>query len=63
MNSFDECRLSPRSCPSEIGATGVVTDGKRPKLAIRCVRWKGPVLDQKAVVEPSRLGRGKVTLS
>ncbi len=34
MNSFDECRLSPRSCLSGIGATGVVTDGKRPGAVI-----------------------------
>ncbi len=35
MNSIDECRLSPTSCPSEIGATGVVTDSKRPIAVIR----------------------------
>jgi hypothetical protein len=34
---------------------------KRPKLAIRCVRRKGPVIDQKAVVERLQLGRGNVT--
>ncbi len=27
------------SCPSEIGATGVVTDGKRPTPAVRVV-WR-----------------------
>ncbi len=31
----DELPLSATSCPSEIGATGVVTDGKRPIADIR----------------------------
>ncbi len=42
MNSFDECRLSPTSCPSEIGATGVVTDGKRPPPDISGI-WESAI--------------------
>ena len=37
----DELPLSATSCPSEIGATGVVTDGKRPKRDSRQIAVKG----------------------
>ncbi len=50
------------SCPSEIGATGVVTDGKRPGAVVRFGGTEGPLADQKAVVRHTYLIAPVVTL-